>query len=97
MLMRGWTDTHVESLTLLSILWNGKSWLLVEPPGYTVITNVLKQILRQMGYEHMSEFYYQSCPKDKALRKPISVISLYWRYFIVEQILKKGECLIKDN
>lgn len=26
---------HVDSLTLLSIWWNGKSWLLVEPPGYS--------------------------------------------------------------
>lgn len=63
MLMRGWTNTHVGSLTLLSVLWNRKSWLLVETPGYTVIRNMLKQILRQMGHEHPSKFSYQACPK----------------------------------
>ena len=77
MLMRGWTDTHVESLTLLSILWKEKSWLLVEPPGYTVIRNMLKQLLRQMGCEHISKFYIKLALRDKVLRKAISVASLY--------------------
>lgn len=75
MLMRAWTNTHAESLTLLSILWNRKRWLLVEASGYSDKEHV-KAASQTNGLCTHAEFYFKHALREKALRKTVSETSL---------------------
>ena len=75
MLMKGWTIPMLTPRLCCRSCAMGKvgCWW---DQLVTVIKNMLKQLLRQMGYEHMSKFYSKHALREKAIRKTVLVIFL---------------------